>query len=83
MSFLTTPPTNAVEVLNYLSLSVTESEISLLKDVEGIVEFRMSKIEMFPKLHRIGLRILVTTASSSPSERHFSLLKLLVTPGWM
>lgn len=76
--FLTTTRTNADEVSNYLSLSFTESEISLLNDDEVIVEFSVPKREMFLKLHHIVLKTLVTPASLLPSERDFILLELLV-----
>lgn len=81
MSFLTTPKRKENnELFDYLNLSLTKSEIELIKTDEGIVEFWLSKRDHFPQLRRVSLRILVTPASSSPSERDFSMLKLLVTP---
>lgn len=82
MSFLTTPKRKENnELVEYFNLSLTQSDIELIKTDEGISEFWLSKRDIFSKLHKVALRILVTPASSSPSERDFSILKLLVTPG--
>lgn len=80
MSFLTTPRQSTDELSNYLCLSLTEDEVSVLQTDGGIIDFWISKREQFPVLHRRALQIFVTPASSTPSERDFSLLKLLVTP---
>lgn len=80
MSFVAAPRQPTDELHTFLSMQLSDSDISLLKEDNGIVEFWATKTSSLPHLHRIALRILVTPASSTPSERDFSLLKLIVDP---
>lgn len=49
-------------------------------DENYVIELRHRKEYMLPTLSRIALRILVTPASSSSSERDFSKLKSIINP---
>ena len=83
MSFLTSSKQSSDELSSYMGLSISKDDINLLKTSpdNGIIAFWLSKRQTFPKLHRHALRNFITPASSTPIERDFSLLKLLVTPG--
>lgn len=81
MSFLTVPKKSTDELTNYICATLSEDDIDLLKTDEGIISFWVCRRESFPVLSRCALQLFVTPASSTPSERNFSLLKLIVTPG--
>ena len=52
----------------------------LRNDDSYIIEFWLQKLDLLPVLSRIALRVFLTPASSSPSERDFSQLKAILDP---
>lgn len=81
MSFLTSCNQSSDEVSDYVSIVLNESDIKLLQNDDGIITFWLNRRSTFPKLHAFALRVFITFASSTASERDFSELKLSVPNG--
>lgn len=79
MTLLTSLLQSTDELKTYLSLPLSEGEVNILKSDAGMIDFWVTKRDMFPLLHGRALQIFVTPASSTPSDRDFSLIKLLLT----
>lgn len=61
-------------------LSEEEKAHIVKNENDGILQFWASKLDKYPNLARVALRIYSTPASSSASERDFSLFKLILSP---
>lgn len=55
--------------------------MQLLQSDEGMITFWVERRETYPTLQRCALESFVTPSTSTPSERNFSMLSLLVTTG--
>lgn len=80
MSFMSSPH-NVDALTMFQSVGTTNAEKDMLLHDEGILQYWTAKLDDYPILARIALRIFATPASSSASERDFSLFKLIVVPG--
>lgn len=67
------------DLSRYMSCAVTMADRELLQANDGIVDYWLSKRDEFPTVYQVAMRILATPASSTSSERDFSLLKLGVS----
>ena len=71
------------EVTMYKSIPLRQMGIEQIKFLENpfaVVQFWYNRRHAFPRLYKIAMRVYSTPASSSSSERVFSIVKKIVTP---
>ena len=68
MSFLSRAQSDTDELTSYKSLVISPEEKRLLSDDAGIVELWLNRVETFPNMSKVALRLCITPASSASSE---------------